>query len=366
VYEPPRYLAWALANYVGVKFDLATSGMLPVPVADLASAPALAALDDATGWVRLRAAIARYNGVPEQESIAALGTAHALWLAYAALTSPGDEILVEEPAYEPLLRAATGVGARVVRFARDPAQGFALDPSSVARAMTPRTRLVAVTNLHNPSGARASDDVLREIARLAAARQAFLLVDEVYAPFDDLVGDDGVFRGSARRLGSNVVCASSLTKCYGLGAHRFGWLTGPRDAVAHCEATILSTCGILPLAHANLALAAFADIAALATRARGVLAGKRAIVDAWARSRPEIAWSAPGSGLFGFARIPGRGRANLLADIERGIAEQEVIVAPGSFFETPDGFRLAWGGIALEDLPEALARLEKVLGLTPA
>jgi aspartate/methionine/tyrosine aminotransferase len=311
----------------------------------------------------LRTSIARYNSVREEECIATLGAAHALWLAYAALTSPGDDILVEEPAYEPLLRAASGVGARVVRFKRDPEQAFALDPAAIARAMTPRTRVVAITNLHNPSGARANDDVLREIARLVADRQAYLLVDEVYAAFDDLVGEDLVFHGSARRLGANVVCASSLTKCYGLGANRFGWLTGPRDAIAHAEATILSTCGMLPLSHANLAVAAFGNIAALATRARGILAGKRALVEAWTRTRPEIAWSAPGSGLFGFVRVPGR--ENLLADIEKGIAEHEVIVAPGSFFEMPDGFRLGWGDIAIENLPEALGRLDKALGLTP-
>jgi aspartate/methionine/tyrosine aminotransferase len=361
VYEPPKYLAWAIANYTGVKFDLATSGMLPFPGADLANAPALTALDDASGWARLRASIARYNDVPEEECIAALGAAHALWLAYAALTSPGDDILVEEPAYEPLLRAAAGVGARVVRFKREAEQGFALDPSAIARAMTPRTRLVAVTNLHNPTGVRASDDVLREIARIVAERQAYLLVDEVYAPFDELVGDDGVLRTSARRLGPNVVCASSLTKCYGLGADRFGWLTGPREAIAHAEATILSTCGMLPLSHANLAVAAFAHVPALATRARAILAGKRALVEAWTKSRPEIAWSAPSAGLFGFARLAGR--TDLLAAIEKGIAEHEVIVAPGSFFEMPEGFRLGWGGIAIESIPEALTRLEKVLGL---
>jgi aspartate/methionine/tyrosine aminotransferase len=361
VYEPPKYLAWAIANYIGVKLDLATSGMLPFPLADLTNAPATS-LDDVQGWARFRAAIAHYNDLPEEECIAALGAAHALWLAYASLTSPGDDILVEEPAYEPLLRAAAGVGARVVRFKRDPEQGFQLDPATIARAMTPRTRVIAVTNLHNPSGARATDDVLREIAKLAAERAAYLLVDEVYAPFDDLVGDDGVFRGSARRLGPNVVCASSLTKCYGLGAHRFGWVTGPRDAIAQAEATILSTCGMLPLSHANLAVASFAETGKLASRARSILAGKRALVEAWARTRPEIAWSAPGSGLFGFARLAGR--TDLLAAIERGIAEHEVIVAPGSFFEMPEGFRIGWGGIAIEDLPEALARLEKTLGLT--
>ena len=60
--------------------------------------------------------------------MAALGTTHAIWLAYASMISPGDEVLVEQPAYEPLVRIAEGVGARVVRFARDPRERFVLDP----------------------------------------------------------------------------------------------------------------------------------------------------------------------------------------------------------------------------------------------
>ena len=90
--------------------------------------------------------------MPEEESFPALGTTHALWLACAALTSPGDDVLIEQPVYEPLIRIAEGAGARVLHFSRDPRDGFALDPDRIARAMTPRTSMVVVTNLHNPSG----------------------------------------------------------------------------------------------------------------------------------------------------------------------------------------------------------------------
>lgn len=356
MFAPTRYLEWARRFYGRVPFDLASSGMTNVALAELGVD--WERVDDPTGWSRFRSAIARYNGVADDESIAALGTAHALWLAYAALTSPGDEILVEQPAYEPLVGIAGGMGLRVRRFERAASEKFAIDPDRVARAMTEATRVVVVTNLHNPSGARADDAALAAIARRLEGRGGHLLVDEVYAPFDALTDESGVFLGSARRLAPNVVTTSSLTKCYGLGNHRFGWVLGPRDVIERAEHAITASCGMLPLAHANIGADAFARVPWLAERARRLLGGKRRRVEAWIARRPELAWSAPACGLFGFATAKRDG--DLTPIIERGVAEHGVLVAAGAFFEMPNGFRLSWS-IAEEKLDEALERLGRVL-----
>ena len=356
MFHPTRYLAWARRFYGQVPYDLATSGMTPVSHEEL-GAPTTS-LDDPAGWARLRRAIAAYNDTQSDEAIATLGTTHALWLAYATLVSPGDEVLVESPAYEPLVRTAEGVGARVVHFERAAGDRYALDPARVASAITPRTRVVAVTNLHNPSGARASDVTLREIARIAESRGAYLLVDEVYAPFDDLVDALGVFHGSARKLGGNVVTTSSLTKCYGLGNDRFGWMLGPADVIARAEDAMTASCGTLPLSHAHLGAHAFSRVPALAERARRLLGGKRDRVAAWIAARPELTWSAPVAGLFGFATTSRAG--DLTTTIEHAAHADGVLVAAGAFFGVPNGFRLSWS-IAADKLDEGLARLARAL-----
>ena len=350
-----RYLLWARRYFGKVPFDLASSGM-PRPSAEELGLPA--SLDDLTGSERLRAAIATFNDVTTAETIPALGTTQALWLAYSSLLGPGDEVLVEEPGYEPLWRIAEGCGARVVRFERPVGERFALDPARVAKALTVRTRVVAISNLHNPGGVRAPDDVIREVARVCAARGAHLLVDEVYAPFDVLNEAGGVWRGSARKLGPNVVAASSLTKCYGLGYERIGWLLAPPDVIARAEAAMDSCCGHLPIQHANLAVHAFARIDVLAERARRLNAGKREIVARWVASRPELTWSAPDSGLFGFATTSRAGDVTSL--LEAGADEHGVLAAAGTFFGVPNGFRLSWS-IARERLEEGLLQLGKVL-----
>jgi aspartate/methionine/tyrosine aminotransferase len=356
MFAPTRYLEWARRFYGQVRFDLATSGISSVSATELGDL-ARTCVDDATGWPRLREAVARYNDVPGGEAIAALGTTHALWLAYASLTAPGDDVLVEAPGYEPLVRIAEGVGARVVHFERRSSEGFALDPDRIARAMTPRTRVVALSNLHNPSGVRCDADSLRAAARVAESHGAVLLVDEVYAPFDALVDASGVFGGSARKLAPNIVAVSSLTKCYGLGAHRVGWLLGPVDTVARAEDATTASCGMLPLVHSHLGLLAFSRIATLAERARAALSGKRVRVARWVETQG-LTWSAPTEGLFGLVTVPGAG--DLTAIIERAARELEVLVAPGSFFGMPDGFRLAWSASDAV-LDEGLGRLAEAL-----
>jgi aspartate/methionine/tyrosine aminotransferase len=355
-YAPTRYLTWARQFFGTVTFDLAVSGIPIVSAAELGDPPDRS---DLAGIERFARSIAHYNDVPRAEIVPALGTAHAIWLAYASLVSPGDDVLVESPGYEPLLRAAEGIGARVVRFERRADEGWTLDPDRIARALTLRTRVVAVTNHHNPTGIRTPDDRLRAVAAVCQARGVHLLVDEVYAPFDALTDGGGVFRGSARNLAPNIVCAGSLTKCYGLGPHRIGWMLGPTDVVARAEDVLTATLGNLPLEHANLGAHALERIEALAARARLLVAGRREQVTAWMAARPDLVWSAPSEGLFGLATSTRSGE--LLPLLEAAAREGGLLVSPGTFFGVPNGVRVSWATLGGAQLAEALTRLGRLL-----
>ena len=354
MFAPTAYLRWARRFYGRVAFDLATSGMLPAPMRELRAEP----LGDTDAWDPLREKIARYNGVPFDEVLPTMGTTHALWTAYTSLLAPGDEAIVERPTYEPMYRIPEGLGARVTWFERPASERFALDPDRVAAAMSPRTRVVALTNLHNPGGVRTSDETLSAIARIADAYGAHVLVDEVYAPFDAACDASGTWTGGARNLAPNIVVTSSLTKVYGLGSLRVGWMIGPREIVSRGEDALLSNLGHAPFAWSELGVAAFDALPSLALRARSLLGTKRTRVEAWAASRSHLEWSAPNEGLFGFA-LDRRG-GDLREAIERAAIESGVLVAAGSFFGIPNGFRLSWS-IDSTRLDEGLERLGRAL-----
>src|SRR5262249_36779558 len=148
-------------------------------------------------------------------------------------------------------------------FQRLPSEAFGIKPERVASLITPKTRAIVITSLHNPTSLRTSPETIRELARIAEAQGAYVLVDEVYAPFvgdSPLQGDSsqgGIFMRSARKIARNVVTVASLTKCYGLGMYRIGWVLGPPEIVERAMTASIATFGHLPLSHASIAVSAF-------------------------------------------------------------------------------------------------------------
>jgi aspartate/methionine/tyrosine aminotransferase len=356
MYQETQYLTWANRRFGSATHNLARGGMRPVDLRDIGLPPSL---DDPRSWGKLRAHVARYNAIDVDEVLPALGVAHALWLAFAALLRPGDDVLVEQPGYEPLWRIPEGMGANIVRFDRRFEDGFAARADAIATRLTPRTRVVVLTNPHNPSGARTTDQELRELAKVCDEVGAQLLVDEVYAPFGSLLGSDGVWGRSARHIAPNVVAVSGLSKAYGLGALRVGWIAADRLLVRAAEHAIQSSLGDPPLAQACLGAHVFAHLPALSVaRERQFDPHSRDVVARWIAARPHCMWHEPPNGPFGFVQL--RGAGDLTADIERGAEQHDVLVAPGEFFGMPDAFRLGWS-VDPGDLPVALARLDRVL-----
>lgn len=349
------YIEWITRYRTAAPYDLATSGVPGLSHDEAQLIPQVAVQDPQRA---VQESIARLHGVSVDEVAACNGASQALWLAWAALVRPGDEVLVETPTYVPFVETAACVGAKVERFQRRRSEHFAVDPDVVCRALSPRTRVVALTNLHNPSGARADRSTIRIIAERMRARDGFVLIDEVYAPFDPSADSLGIAHRTSRGVASNIVIVSSLSKAYGLGAHRIGWVIGPPEVVEQAHVALRASTGDLPNSWARFAVGALAELPVLAARAERLMGRKREQIDAWVAKRPRLLWSMPAGGLFGLITLPG-GR-DLRPIIEVGVAEHGVVVAPGSFFEVPDAIRIAWS-LPESRLDEALARLDLVL-----
>jgi aspartate/methionine/tyrosine aminotransferase len=360
VLPPIEYLAWAIENYHRVRFDLASSGLAPMRADALTpQGEWLEAAHDSTAPARWCEAIARRLDAPVECVVPTVGTTHGIWSTYAAVLSAGDDVLVESPAYEPLVRAAQGLGARVVHFTRDPSSGAPVDPADIARAMTDRTKLVVVSNLHNPTGAYVSDATLAEVAALARDRGAHLFVDEVYR---DLVDGTPDRSKTAFHAAPRVITTSSLTKVYGLGWIRAGWVLAPPEIAARArDATLHSVGGISPAiaSMGMVALARMNEVHARSVAARANDAKAASIVRAFVDAHPYLSWRQERGSIFGFV-LDTRGR-DLRPTIERAVRERQVIVAPGVFFGVPSAFRLRYGAMDLDVLEEGLRRLGPVL-----
>src|SRR5262249_21369315 len=159
-------------------FNLATSGVAPFPLRELPVDLKNLEINGTNdyGYAPLQQAIAAHYGVDPECVIESAGTSMANHLASAAIMAPNDGVLIEHPAYGPILDVAHYLEANVKRFRRAEENGWAVDPKEVRRNITPKTRLIVITNLHNPTSALTPESFLREIGDIARSVGAFVLV----------------------------------------------------------------------------------------------------------------------------------------------------------------------------------------------
>ncbi len=338
------YMEWAKAR-PAARFDLAGSNIEACSIDEIPGIRDAIGFDgdNENGYEPLLDAIASHYGVDAAQVTTAQGASGANFLACAALLEPADDVLVETPGYDPLLGAPRLLGARVNQFVRDFDEGFALDPERVESALTPRTRLIIVTNPHNPSGVLADPDALDAIGQIARAHGAHVLLDEVYL---DVAQASTTGHGvetihSFAHRGDVFVCTNSLTKSYGLSGLRCGWILSSVEVADRIRRTRDVVDGTGSIVSERLAVAAFGHLGRLLRRATSRLETNRPIVDGFLRSRTDLAW-APSAGTVVFPRVRRVNDTSALA--ERLLKEHETAVVPGRFFQAPAHVRVGLGG----------------------
>jgi aspartate/methionine/tyrosine aminotransferase len=353
IHKHSDYMHWAKTQSKA-RYNLATSGVGSFPLKELPEGSAHLEIngDNSYGYLPLKRAIAVRAGVDPDCVVTAAGTSFANYLAMATILEPGDEVLIEHPAYGLLVDAARYIGADVKRFSRREENGYALDADDVRSALSPRTRLIVVTNLHNPSSVAASDAELRAVVDLARTVNARVLVDEVYL--------DAIYESTPRssfHLGPEVVVTNSLTKVYGLSGLRCGWILSEPD-LARAMWQLNNLFAATPVHPGELmSVHAFDHLEIPRERARRVVQADRALLNDFlarqqAVSAPRTEW-----GTTCFLRLL-RGGVDQFLDRLR--TEFETSAVPGSFFDMPDHFRIGMG-VNTEMFAEGLRRIELAL-----
>ena len=326
------YMNWAKTSSTA-KFNLATSGVSNLKLRDLrVSLDDLEITDGGYGYQPLMQSIAKRYRVNTDSIVTAAGTTFANHLAVAALIKPGDEVLVEHPAYEPLLAAILYLGAQVKRFSRRFEDGFQVVTEEVESHVTRNTRLIVITNLHNPSGVLIDTATMKQIGEIARRAGARVLVDEVYM--------ETLFEESPRsafHLGNEFVITSSLTKAFGLSGLRCGWIFAEPELAQRMW--LLNDLFASTPVHAGerLSVVAMEQLAEIGGRAKELLDRNRRILNEFLDTREELEVVRPEFGTVMFPRVR-RGTSEELCRVLR--EKYETSVVPGRFFEMPAHFRI--------------------------
>ena len=348
-----EYLAWTKQR-PPVRYNLARSGMARLPIEHLGLT-----LDEIItvepyedGWKPVMEAIAARQELTADCVVTTHACSMANHLVFAAFVEPGDDVVLETPVYEPLVRLVEYFGARVIPLPRREENAWCIDPADLHRVLTPGTTLVVFSNLHNPTGAHDSGAVLAEIAAVAAGVGAHVLVDEVYLEF---LHDDGA--RTAARIAPNVVTTSSMTKVYGLDALRFGWVLAEPERAERIRR--LNDLFSAATAHpsARIARRALERGDELIAASNALLQRNLALVNDFVAAEETLSWVKPRAGTLGLVRVSGIDTRVLAERLHR---DHAVATVPGHFFGAPGYMRIGWS-LETDNLVAALDEFRRGL-----
>ena len=284
--------------------------------------------------VELERALAARWSAPGGRVMLTAGGSEANAIVFGALLERGDEVLVESPGYEPHREVPRLFDLTVRRFER-PLAGASI-VAAIDRALSTATRMIVLTHPHNPSGVALTADEARVLGDLAERRGVWIVCDEIFR--DAIAGP----RGTVAALGPRWVATSSLTKVYGLGGLRLGWIAADQRVLARCGPVQNALSASPSIPSIALALELMPHLDRLRERSLALLAENRA---RWADLvRDGVPFTSPAGpqGTTAWAQFPGAGEGEAFAAFASKHAS--LAVTPGRFFSDPRGVRVGLGG----------------------
>ena len=323
----------------------------------------------AAGTARLKQAIReRFAGdfgatYEPSEIIAGAGAKQVIFNAVATLVEPGDEVLLPKPYWVTFPEAVTFAGGKSV-WVETETDGFRLTAEAVARAITPRSRLLIVNTPSNPSGLVIPPDEFERIVALASARGLWVISDECYSRFVYEPVEPFSAAQLPEALRRRVLIAGSLSKTYAMTGWRIGYALGPREWVeamtclqSHSTsnpASISQEAAVEALTGPQLSVASM--MAAYRERRDWLIPALNTI--------PGVTCAWPDGAFYAFPCVKGTLGGALVKTSEELstflLEEAHVALTPGEAFGAPGHLRLSYAA-SLENLRKAVERIREAL-----
>jgi len=291
-----------------------------------------------SGSPRLRRLVAGlYKDQAPDNVLITHGAIGANALTHAALIEPDDHVVAVVPTYQQHYSIPDSIGARVTRLPLREENGWLPDLDELDRLVTADTKLIAVNNPNNPTGALIDEAGLTRMAKIADRVGAWVLCDEVYRGVDQ--NGDG-FTASIADLYERGISTGSMSKPYSLAGLRLGWIIGPTDLLAevatHRDYNTISVGRIDDL----LACVALENKDKILARAHQITRTNLAILDEWVTGRDDITYVRPASGTTALLRYTAPIGSYELCT--RLIDETGVMFTPGAAFDIEHTVRIGF------------------------
>ena len=294
------------------------------------------------------------------EVLITVGVSEALDLALRALLNPGDEVIYHEPcyvSYSPSIVMAHGVAVPVATTKED---GFSLKPAALAKAITPKTKIVMLNFPTNPTGAVASKEDLEGIAKLCVQHDLIVLTDEIYSElrYDD---QEHVSIASLPGMRERTILLHGFSKAFAMTGFRLGYACAPPELI---EAMMkIHQYGILcaPVTSQAAALEALSGGKSLYDPMKVEYRQRRDFLVERLNGMG-VDCHLPGGAFYVFPDISKFGMTS--KDFAMGLLEAEQVAAvPGDAFgPCGEGFLRCCYATGMDDLKKAMSAMERYIG----
>jgi aspartate/methionine/tyrosine aminotransferase len=314
---------------------------------------------DIVGSPRLRSAIANLYAHQHLDDITIThGTIAANMLVHKALVSKGDHVVSIVPTYQQHYSIPASIEASVTTLSLREENGFLPDLDRLRALVTPDTKLIALTNPNNPTGALIERPLLEEIVSIADSVGAYLLCDEVYRGTGQ-VGDG--MAPSIADLYEKGISTAGMSKVFSLAGLRVGWVVAPKevteDILIHRDYDTISV-GMINDYFATLALE---NADQLLARSQRITRENLAVLDTWIQNESRVSWVKPRAGTTAMLKldIPISSREFCIDLVQK----TGVMLTPGDAFDMEGYARIGFAN-ELETIEVGLQKLSAYLQTT--
>jgi aspartate aminotransferase len=301
----------------------------------------------------------------EAQVIVTAGGKQALFNTALALFTTGDEVILHTPCWPTLPEQVKMADATPVLVRTVAADGFAIRAAPILDAITPKTRGIVINSPCNPTGALVPEDELEIVAREAARREIWVVIDLCY---EKLIYDESphnlpaVLDRHCPELG--IICGST-SKAYAMTGWRCGWTIAPAGVVAAQSAIQSHSTSNVSSITQKAALAALTGSQEPVRRMLNEYRRRRDQVCEWLSADARIRVHRPAGAFYVFPDVSDllvAGEWQTSADFAEALLdESRVAVTPGEAFGAPGFVRLSYA-TSLEYLREGCRRMLEFVG----
>ncbi len=328
----------------------------------------------AAGLPELREAIAaktaRDSGlqVSASQVVVTNGGKQAVYMAFATIIDPGDEVLLPAPYWTTYPEAIALAGGRTVEVFAGEEQDYLVTVEQLEAARTPRTKALLFCSPSNPTGAVYSPEQVREIGRWAVANRIWVITDEIY----EHLTYDGVRAASmpveVPELADTCIVVNGVAKTYAMTGWRVGWLIGPADvAAAAINLQSHLTSNVNNVAQRAALTALTGDLSAVEAM-RQAFDRRRRMMVSLLNEIDGVTCPSPTGAFYCYPSVKGvlgrtiRGAQPLTSAALAALIldEVEVAVVPGEAFGPSGYLRLSYA-LSDDDLVEGVGRIAQLL-----